>query len=488
MKVKVRFSSTRKFILTLEDETLGALKAQIRKFVLEAYQEDVREPLAVSLNGTDALVGGDDTRLASLGVVPGDLLTVLQACSGKQEPPSAAPPQSPTAPKECPKPKAKQKTPDPPPATPPAPTPPLASPPSAIPAPAKPCGAEVGGAMKDGEDRWPREPLTEAVDGTAPPALEELLGQCGPAGLSGALNLVLHLTMLECGFQLDGVPHPPPGWAEAVVVFPYRSTAHHAFRCKLVLMDVGWNKQVMASFPEQAGEVKHSLAMADHLRGPASGHVLAKDLVGVAQLSRQLRDAVLLPLQVAAHQALGVPAPWHLAGLPQELVLAVAALLDYRSVVALASTCRRLQAVLADDRLWRDLYCRDFPGKEDGATPVGGDWRTKYRQAELNRRERERLLKEGHFVVPGVYPHSPFLPTVPGQPMPFHPRPNPFLDPDSPYFQGEVPHMPGVYPDLPDPLGPGGPLGPLHPGRPHQPPFMPGRPRNPRGPRFDFFM
>lgn len=487
--MKVRLSSTRKFILTLEDETLGALKAQIRKFVLEAYQEDVREPLAVSLNGTDALAGGDNTRLASLGVVPGDLLTVLQSHPGQQAAPSAAPPQSPAAPKECPKPKLEQKAPDPPPPNRPTPTPPPASPATPM-----SCGSEVGGdgAVKDGEQQWSRKLLTEAVDGTAPPALEELLGQCGPAGLSGTLNLVLHLTMLECGFQLDGVPHPPPGWAETVAVFPYRSAAHSAFRCKLVLMDVGWNKQVMASFPEQAGEVKHSLAMTDHLRGPASGHVLAKDLMGVAQLSRQLRDAVLLPLQVAAHQALGVPAPWHLAGLPQELVLAVAAMLDYRSVVALGSTCRRLQAVLADDRLWRKLYCRDFPGQQKTATPVGGDWRIKYRQAELNRRERERLLlKEGHFVVPGMYPHIPFLPPVPGQPMPFHPRPNPFLDPDSPYFQGEVPHVPGVYPDLPDPLGPlgpGGPLGPLHPGQPRQPPFMPGRPRNPRGPRFDFFM
>ncbi|MPC44210.1 F-box only protein 7-like [Portunus trituberculatus] len=479
MKVKVRLSSTRKFILTLEDETLGALKAQIRKFVLEAYQEDVREPLAVSLNGTDPLAGGDDVPLASLGVVPGDMLTVLQPRPGQQAPPSATPPQVPPAPKECSKPKPEQKEPEPPPAT--------LSAPTATPTPVKSCGVTA----KDVGEQGPRELLMEAVDGTAPRALEELLGQCGPVGLSGTLNLVLHLTMLECGFQLDGVPHPPPGWAETVAVFPYRSTAHPAFRCKLVLMDVGWNKQVMASFPEQDGEVKHSLAMADHLRGPASGHVVAKDLVKVAQLSQQLRDAVLLPLQVAAHQALGVPAPWHLAGLPQELVLAVAAMLDYRSVVALASTCRRLQAVLADDRLWRSLYRRDFPGQKEGATPVGANWQTKYRQAELNRRERKRVLDEGHFVVPGVYPNSPFLPSVPGHPNPFNPRPNPFLDPDSPYFQGEVPHVPGVYPDMPDPLGPlgpGGPLGPLHPGHPRQPPFIPGRPRNPRGPRFDFFM
>lgn len=348
----------------------------------------------------------------------------------------------------------------------------------------------AGASSREGS-AWRRELLVEAVDGRAPPALEQLLGQCGPARLSGALNLVLHLTMLECGFQLDGAQHPPQGWAETVAVFPYRSAAHPDFRCKLVLMDVGREKQVMASFPEQAGEVKHSLVMEDHSKGPAGGQVAAKDLVGVAQLSRRLRDAVLLPLQVAAHQALGVPAPWHLAGLPQELVLMVAMRLDYLSVVALASTCRRLKAVLSDNRLWHDLYKRDFPSMEaEGAGE--GEWRGRYREAVRRQKEREKLLREGHFVIPGTNPLGPFLPPHrPGQPNPFvphpwGPNPNPFMDPDSPYFPGEIPPVPGVYPDLPDPLGP---LGPIRPGHPHQPPFMPpGRPRNPRGPRFDFFL
>lgn len=466
-------------MLPLEDDTLGALKAQIRKFVRDTYQEDVSEPLAVSLNGTDVLAGEDDTKLAILGVVPGDLLTVVPPSHAQQAPATARAPQPSSAPKESPKPKVEQKPPT--------------SPNPASPPPAKADGAERGVcvATENGREQWPRELLVEAVDGTAPPALEEVLGQFGPASLSGALNLVLHLTMLESGFQLDGAAHPPPGWAEAVAVFPYRSVAHQTFRCKLVLMDVGREKQVMASFPEQPGEVKHSVLMADHIKGPATGHVAAKDLVGVAQLSRRLRDAVLLPLQVAAHQALGVPAPWHLAGLPQELVLAVAARLPYQGVVALASTCRRLRTVLDDNRLWHDLYRRDFPGI--GTTGLAGevDWRSRYKEAVRSQKEREKLLKEGHIVIPGVYPEGPFMPPHrPGQPNPFSPhpfspRPNPFMDPDSPYFPGEIPPMPGVYPDMPDPLGP---VGPFNPGRPYQPPFMPpGRPRNPRGPRFDFF-
>ena len=450
-----------------------------------------REPLAVSLNGTDALGGQDDTGLASLGVVQGDLLTVVQPGPAHQAPPLATPPQASSAPKEFPKPESEPRL----------PTPLPTSQSAANPQPTKSVVGEAGadGAMRSGGEQWPRELLMEAVDGTAPVALEEVLGQCGPASLSGALNLVLHLTMLECGFQLDGAADPPPGWAEAVAVFPYRSAAHPTFRCKLVLMDVGQQKQVMASFPEQAGEVKHSLVMGDHLKGTASGCVAPKDMVGVALLSRRLRDAVLLPLQVAAHQALGVPAPWHMAGLPQELVLTLAAKLDYRGVLALASTCRRLRAVLADNRLWHNLYRRDFPGMGTPAGPAGEmDWQAKYKVALQCQKEREKLLKESHFVIPGMYPEGPFMPPHrPGHPnplapYPLHPRPNPFMDPDSPYFPGEIPPMPGVYPEMPDPLGPigpMGPMGPLHPGRPHQPPFMPpGRPRNPRGPKFDFFM
>lgn len=489
MKVKVRLSATRKFVVSLGEDTLGALKEHIRQFVRDTYHEDVREPLALSLNGKDALAGEDDTLLASLGVVQGDLLSVMQSDSGPQEAPPSARPQHAAAaaapkevPKESPKSEGEQKP----------PIPATASQP-----PAQAEGGRAAGSSGGEGSAWRRELLVEAVDGCAPPALEQLLGQCGPARLSSALNLVLHLTMLECGFQLDGVPHPPPGWAETVVVFPYLSAAHPDFRCKLVLMDVGHEKQVMASFPEQAGEVKHSLVMEDHLKGSTSGQVAAKDLVGVAQLSRRLRDAVLLPLQVAAHQALGVPAPWHLAGLPQELVLAVAMRLDYRSVIALANTCRRLKTVLADNRLWHDLFKRDF-GHEAGSAGEA-EWRDRYREAVQRQKEREKLLKEGTFVIPGMYPTGPYLPPHrPGHPNPFvphpwgpgpfppQPNPNPFMDPDSPYFPGEIPPVPGVYPDVPDPLGP---LGPIRPGHPHQPPFMPpGRPRNPRGPRFDFFL
>lgn len=479
MRVKVKYSSTHKFILNLEDETLGNLKHEIRKFVENTYNQSVKEPLAVSLNGSDPLVGPDDASLRSLGVVPSDMLTVLppsataevkassQAHSSFKKDFQGLAATSERKSKGSENMDTKEKE-----------------------------SAGLGTAEShivpelDNE----RELLSESKDGQPPSTLKKLFDECSPTSMSQAVNLLVHLIMLESGFHMENNSGPPAGWNEMVATFHYSNDSLTDFKCTLVLVTMGDVKQVLASFPQQESEISVRLVVGDYAKDSSCSPVTASSLVRVAQLTRTMRDCLLHPLQVAAHRALGVPAPWHLAGLPHELLLMIASMLDYCSILKLRETCHRLHLVMDDNKLWENLFKRDFSNLYEGSTHRSlVDWKAEYKKAVNRRKEWKRLQDEGlEYVIPGVYPTSPFMPGYPQPrgPNPYppqpHPQPNPFYDPDSPYFTGEIPQIPGITPEIPGPFFPLGPIGP-RPGNPFQPPFMPTRPRNPRGPRFDFF-
>ncbi|KAK8750608.1 hypothetical protein OTU49_014920 [Cherax quadricarinatus] len=474
MKVKVKYSKTHKFILTLEDDTLGSLKNEIRKFVENTYHQSVREPLTVSLNGSDPLVGSEDVSLQSLGVVNCDMLTVLipsvatqaKTSSHEQKLPQKEVAVSTSASRSEKMESSNKDTSE----------------------------QKLAERQIDPKLDNERELLSESKDGQPTANLEKIFNECSPTSPSQALNLLIHLIMLESGFHMENNSEPPAGWNEMVATFRYSNSSLPDFKCTLVLVTMGDVKQVLASFPQQESEINVRLVIGDYAKDTKSSPIKANNLVRVAQLTRTLRDHLLHPLQVAAHEALGVPAPWHLAGLPHELLLMIASMLDYCQVLRLRATCQRLKYVMDDNKLWENLFKRDFSNLYSDTNYRNlVDWKTEYKKAVNRRKEWKRLEDEGlEYVIPGVFPSSPFMPGHPHPrgpnpyPVPPHPQPNPFYDPDSPYFSGEIPQMPGIIPDIPDPFFPLGPIGP-RPGNPFQPPFMPTRPRAPRGPRFDFF-
>lgn len=503
MKVKVKYSSTQKFIIQVEDHTLGSLKNGIRNFIETSYNQPVREPLTVSLNGSDPLLGSDDTTLATLGIVPGDMLTIITPSAGviqeKPQTPMSSSQAKPATPLSASSASTFSTSSE------------MAASASTVQKPetsrmAEPNAAATTTTTTAEDDRGMEKiNLLEVKDGHPSPALEKLFNKCCPGSASQAVNLIIHLTMLECGFHLESSLEIPPGWKEMVATFQYCHSSFPEFRCTLVLVTMGEVKQALASFPQQESEISVKVKVGEYVKDPSKSPIQATNLIRVAQLVRTLRDHLLHPLQVAAHQALGIPAPWHLVGLPDEMLLMIASSLEARHVLNLGQTCRRLHSAMEDNKLWHNLYKRDFRSLYDGVNLENYnlvDWKARYKEAAARQREWKRLYEQDvEFVVPGMLPPPhPFGPQYPfgdfnppRGPDPFyppqpHPNPNPFYDPDSPYFGGEMPPIPNIFPNAGDPFNPFG-VGPRRPRprSPFNPPFMPTRPRNPRGPRFDFF-
>ena len=353
--------------------------------------------------------------------------------------------------------------------------------------------------------------LLEVKDGHPSPHLIDLFSQCSPSTMSQAVNLIVHLTMLECGFHLENELKVPPGWKEMVAIFHYCHNSFPNFKCTLALVNMGEVKQISASFPQQENTISVQVKVGEYVKSSSKSVISATDLVKVAHLSRLLRDQVLHPLQVAAHRNLGVLAPWHLAGLPHEILLMITSSLSARSVLNMGQTCQRLHSAMQDNKLWQTLYKRDFKNFYESMSKSNlVNWKAKYKEALGRVKELQRLRDEDmEFVKPGTHPPKlPFGPLYPSVPFPEFPRPrggdpyphmpyptpNPLIDPDSPFFSGEIPPVNDPFPNIsiPDPLDPFGKI-PRRPNlggpfQPPQPPFMPSvHPRNPRGPIFDFF-
>lgn len=212
------------------------------------------------------------------------------------------------------------------------------------------------------EEESPRF-LQETRDGDAPTWLQEKMSEYQPAFLSQAINLLVHFTMTECGFQCEeGGEGPPSGWRDTITTFHYTCPALPGLWCVLLLETKAELKEIMGCFPKLNEEidVTVSLVMKDYVRDTKCSPVTYEDLVNVSQLATTLRDKLIHPLQASAHRFLGVLTPRNLDLLPHELLIKIGNLLSPRDVLALGITCRKLQCVMNDNPLWMSLFKRDF--------------------------------------------------------------------------------------------------------------------------------
>lgn len=213
-------------------------------------------------------------------------------------------------------------------------------------------------------------------ESSIPDRFAYLLSQCIVKTPSQLVNLIAHITMVECGFmqgaKTSNAPAegenfdqdiPPAGWDSMVSNLTYANTSYDDFTCSLVLVSMGEMKQILVSFPKQDVEISTKVCVNDYVVSgfPPDGKIIQiEDLTNISKLAQKLRNDLLVPLQLASHRILGLPSPFHLAGLPFELLLKTLKFLNVRQVLYVSKTCRRLHTACMDDALWQYMYSRDM--------------------------------------------------------------------------------------------------------------------------------
>ena len=129
----------------------------------------------------------------------------------------------------------------------------------------------------------------------------------------------------------------------------------------------------------EGSEISVKVNVNEYIQKPVATPIRAENLVRIALLAQTIRNQLLHPLQVAAHEALGVLAPCHLGGLPNEPLIMIAEELDTRSLLNMGQTCKRLNSVIEEKKLWRKFYRRHFPSqyKYISTTP-NTDWKGEF--------------------------------------------------------------------------------------------------------------
>ncbi|XP_073423592.1 F-box only protein 7 [Dendrobates tinctorius] len=422
------------------EETLGALRSQVRGTFLPGLGFSPDVVFSITLNGSECLTE-DERSLESLGIVSGDLIVIVTEELPAPEQP--APPAA-TEPKDAGYKRQKYEG----------------------------GAAEPHREEEEAADRCSPEPMlcSEAAGGKIPHSLEALYPDCSCA--SDALVTVTHLLMVETGYKEQGGTHKvssmPEHWRSGDGVYKLHYSHPLCGDSSAALVCVPMGKLLIINATLTIGGelrcVKRLQIPTDsYITFPQEDRSVASVYRDLQKLSRLFKDQVVYPLLAATRQALGLPDVFGLVVLPPELKLRIFRLLDVRSILSLSATCKNLHADVEDPSLWRFLYRRDF---KDGSErdPHHTDWKELYKSKQMQLRV---LCLRRH----------PFNPDFPPDYPPFHPdHLNPELSPISyPYPPGIIGGQYDQHPTFPFPRDP---LSLFNPRRPYnQGLFQVARPR-----------
>ncbi|XP_013186553.2 F-box only protein 7-like [Amyelois transitella] len=102
-------------------------------------------------------------------------------------------------------------------------------------------------------------------------------------------------------------------------------------------------------------------------------------------LSISFKNKITTPIKSSILTYHGYPSA-SLIGLPEELFFKIVIELTIFDIINISKTCSRLNYLICNERLWHDLYKRDFNSNISAAE----NWRSKYKEA-FTAREDEKL-------------------------------------------------------------------------------------------------
>ncbi|KAM9313188.1 F-box only protein 7 [Gastrophryne carolinensis] len=333
------------------------------------------------------------------------------------------------------------------------------------------CSAEA--AMEDETSDFLSEPMLvcESVEERIPHSLEALYLSAGCTTANDALMVVIHLLMAETGYIVQGIAEKgasmPEDWrrcSDGLYKLYYSHPLGGESTAVLACVPMGrlLIVNVTLTVNQEVRCVKKlQLPTHSYINYPGQENNVSSVFGDLRKLSRVVKDQLIYPLLAATRQALELPDVFGLLVLPPELKLRIFRLLDVKSLLTLASTCKELHADTQDPTLWKFLCKRDFRGGFRGMLEM--DWKRHYMLMYKKRHLHRRRLRDLEAFQPPIFQPNPLIL------QPFHP---------------EFPFPPGIiggdYDQRPVLPIRGDPLALIIPGRqPPMDPFQPARPHLP---------
>ncbi|XP_074644114.1 F-box only protein 7-like [Tubulanus polymorphus] len=430
MKLRVKYGPRRIVIdiegVSLEECTLMELKKKVStelSLPVESFE--------LSLNGTDQLLG-EDVSLANLGIVAGDMVTVLSTV-------------------EPPKPNTEQSLP-----TITSPDTQNEDPPSIASTATDEQTSQSQQAIDESlpstssdlqamdicqtpppndpvVNRYLKEPMLcyESVDGgTLPQNLVQLYQCVQPTKKQEALCIVINALMIEKGFApkvseedisdtTGSVIAMPMMWNQMSSVYTLQFTHSSCYGVTAAVTCVP-----MGDIAVIHGIVRDHDQPKCKIQLKCSHYVLTvrKDptlvYTGLAKLSRAFKDAIAEPLLENMRTCVGLDHTGGISGLAHEIKLHVLQFLDARSLVRMSGVNKEFLPLCREKMLWRRLYLRSFGSRSDNS--LNQDWIQFFKEAVRRRKQMREMSRRYYPVVPpfrGPHPHFPHQPFGPMHPL-----------------------------------------------------------------------
>ncbi|XP_011412778.3 F-box only protein 7 [Magallana gigas] len=287
----------------------------------------------------------------------------------------------------------------------------------------------------------------ESTPGRLPALLTELYSDAQCRFYEEALCLVLHVLMLEAGYQpsipnsvssstdtqtdTDGMGcgpersqgsdlgqgsdfSPTPSWRRQAPAFYCLEYTHPSS---------GPTVYTVTAVPMGASLVVHGLVKIDENVDKCKCQIKTKDFVqelapeagacyqNLPQVSRIFKDAICLPLQQKYREAMNLVPLHGIQALSNELKLKILGHLDVLSLLTMSQVCKEFHGLSNDRFIWRRLFLYHFGNRAQNV--LNQNWKELYKAEYRIRKQHRKWLSQMTTLVPPFIPADPYTQRVP---------------------------------------------------------------------------
>ncbi|XP_062599730.1 F-box only protein 7-like [Saccostrea cucullata] len=329
---------------------------------------------------------------------------------------------------------------------------------------------------------------SECLQGSVPPLLSELYSDLHCQYCEEALCLVLHVLMLEAGYQSVSTKlessNPTQMESEMTSCDPqtlsesdvcpsdlWRERAPAFYKLEYTHPTSGSTVYTVTAVPMGTSLIVHGQVKIEENIEKCQCQLKTKDFIqnitpepntcyqNLPKLSRTFKDAISLPLLQKCREAMNLVPLYGLLALSNELKLKILGCLDVVSLLRMSEVCKEFRSLSNDKYIWRRLFLSHFGNRANNG--LNQNWKQLYKSEYRNRKQQRKWWRQMTTVVPPFIPSDPYSQRIPplapfspgmiGGDYDLYPQ---FHGIPNPIFGRRGGHMPDMRPRF-DPFGPG---------------------------------